>query len=135
RRSPTIELGADPDGRLRGHDRQATVVLAAGLLGNSTLLPRLRDQSDLEVVGYAVTTADAHLTVLEPLPDVAILGLELVPEPETLPSLVAALSEQAPSVRVLVVAGDGGDEHDGALLACVLAGAQACVVIDDLDPV
>ncbi len=98
-------------------DDQAVVRDGLGML--------LSAAGDLEVVGHAVDGADAVAQVLASAPDVALVDLRM-PELDGA-QVTAALAEQAPRVRVLILTTFADDD---AILPALRAGAAGYLTKD-----
>lgn len=126
RQSPTILAPAtrtmDPSGRRR---RVVMLVSAAGHLLNDSLLRAFDEDDDLEVLGDTATVAETETVVLDLVPHVALIGLDLERDTAGVIELCASLREQAPTVAIVVLA---ETERGDDLFSAVRAGASSCVV-------
>jgi DNA-binding NarL/FixJ family response regulator len=109
----------DPTGLIR---RPITVVAAAGPVLNPAIERSLRDHPDIEVVGAADTIVDGGTVIVDLVPRLVVLGLDLDRDPAGVREMCHELFAQLPVVHILVVAEiDWGRD----LWSCIGAGAHA----------
>jgi two-component system, NarL family, nitrate/nitrite response regulator NarL len=81
---------------------------------------RLLESQGLDVVGRAMSSADALVRVADLAPDVALVDIELAEEDGI--ALASALDEQTPATRVVLISAHEQADVEGLLRDCPAVG-------------